>query len=488
VRPVSTAAQVREMDRRVIEDLGVPGVALMEVAAREVAVAIRERHADEARRGVVVACGAGNNGGDGYAVARWLHGWGFPVSVWALTHDLRGDAATMREACRRVGVPFVDGLGAAGLIVDAVFGTGLSREVTGAWHDAIGAIVAHPAPVVAVDLPSGLHADTGAVLGIAVRATTTVTFGRLKPGLLAEPGADLAGHVVVADIGLEVAGGDAVAGVPDVADLAPLWPRRAAGDHKTRAGHLLVVAGSVPMAGAAVLACRGALAAGVGLCTLVAARATLPRLAALPPEVMVLISGEERLEPLSGALSRFTALAAGPGLGGGGALDPALGRWLAHVWESTRLPVVFDADALPSALGGAPGARVITPHPGEAARRLGVSAADVQADRFGAAARLATDGVTALLKGRHTLVATEGQPIAVNPTNAAVLATGGSGDVLTGVIGALLARGVSARDAARLGAWVHGRAGERLAARRPEGWTADDIAGAVPDAVGDLLA
>jgi hydroxyethylthiazole kinase-like uncharacterized protein yjeF len=310
---------------------------------------------------------------------------------------------------------------------------------------------------------------------------------RLGPPLssFSEPSGPSMTHSIpkIADFGLA----KFVAASPAEPALAAGAGDPGAGPGLTRAGHLLVVAGSVAMGGAAVLACHGALSAGVGLCTLLAPRAMIPRLAALPPEVMVQVSGEDRLEPVTGGLSRYTALAAGPGLGGGGDLDPTVARWLAHLWESTRLPLVFDADALPSALGGAPAARVITPHPGEAARRLGVTAAAVQADRFGAVARLATDGATALLKGRHTLVAAEGHPISVNPTNAAALATGGSGDVLTGVIGALLARGVGARDAARLGAYVHGAAGVRLALQGGDGWTASDIAVALKGAVVDLL-
>ncbi len=490
MRQVSTAAQVREMDRRMIEDLGLPGIALMETAARAVASAIVERHAAAARQGVLVVCGAGNNGGDGYAIARWLHGWGFQVTLKALKPPSGGDASINEAVCRRLGVPATDGWPEAGLVVDAVFGTGLDREVTGAWRDALLTLAGYEAPIVAVDLPSGLHADTGAVLGVAVRATTTVTFGRVKPGLLAEPGAAYAGEVVVADIGLEAAGGEAIGEVPDPEDLAPLWPRRASGDYKTRSGHLLVVAGSAAMTGAAILVCRGALAAGVGLCTVAASRGMLGRLAALPDEVMLLPTGEgDRTEPVPAAsLTRFTALAAGPGLAGGDGAPLALGGWLQHLWERSRLPLVYDADALPFALGGSVAPRVVTPHPGEAARMLGCRVTDVQGDRFGAAARLAGDGNVALLKGRNSLVAAQGAPISVNPANSPVLATGGSGDVLTGVIGALLARGVSARDAARLGAWVHGRAGVLLETRRPSGWVAGDVAAAVPEAIAELLA
>jgi NAD(P)H-hydrate epimerase len=196
----------------------------------------------------------------------------------------------------------------------------------------------------------------------------------------------------------------------------------------------------------------------------------------------------DRVEPLpDAALARRTAIAAGPGLGGGITdLRPEMRAWLEALWCNSPVPVVFDADALPSAVPSERRDRVLTPHPGEAGRLLGCSGADIQADRFSAASKLAARGV-ALLKGRHTLIAEADQPTSVNPTGASTLGTGGSGDVLTGVIGALLARGVGARDAARLGAFVHGRAGEMLAERRTEGWGATDIAQALPDAIEELL-
>jgi NAD(P)H-hydrate epimerase len=486
---VSTAAQVREMDRRVIEGLGLPGIALMETASRSVARAIARRHRAEAEQGVVVVCGGGNNGGDGYACARWLHGWGLPVQVYPLKEQLSGDAAINRDACKRLGVPFTDGLGKAGLLVDAVFGTGLDRPVGGRYRGVIEAMTGHPAPVVAVDLPSGIHADTGAVLGVAVPCVTTVTFGRLKLGLLGEPGADYAGAVEVADIGIEDGSAEAIAEIPEPEDLAPLWPRRAPSDHKTRSGHLLVVAGSEAMTGAAILACRGALAAGVGLLTVVGCRGMLSRLAGLPPEAMMVVSGDgARSEPVPAkVLERHTAVAAGPGLGAGGPLVGTMGDWLQHLWETSGLPLVYDADALPHTQGGSAAPRLITPHPGEAGRLLGASVHEVQADRFTAARQLASDGKVALLKGRNSLVAAERARISVNAANSPVLGTGGSGDVLTGVLGALLARGVSARDAARLGAWVHGRAAQLLEAQRSQGWTTADVAAAIPVAIEELL-
>jgi len=488
--PVSTAAEVRELDRQVIEVLGVPGVCLMETASRAVAVAVAEHHAGAARAGVVVVCGPGNNGGDGYGMARWLHSWGFPVSLWSLGSASRGDAAAMRSACERLGLPEVTGLDGAGLIVDAVFGTGLDREVGGRYREVLLAMDAHPAPVVAVDIPSGLHADTGAVLGVAVRAVRTVTFGRLKLGMCGEPGADHCGAVSVADIGLGCAEVPPSAEIPHPNDLLPHWPRREPGDHKKLSGHLLVLAGSLTMAGPAVLACRGALATGVGSITLCVPELALPRLTQLPPEVMVVTSGEGSLfEPLDdNVFVDRTAAVVGPGLAGGvGDLRPAVAAFLRRAWQRLDYPLVYDADAVTCAEGPARGDRVLTPHPGEAGRILGRSADDVQADRFGAARQLASQGSTAVLKGRNTVVAHPGERLSINPTGNAILASAGSGDVLAGVVGALLARGVPGYQAARLGAWVHGRAADRLLDARSQGWTAHDVADEVPDAIEDLL-
>lgn len=469
--PVSSAARCRDIDRGLIEGIGVSGLALMETASRGVADVVRGFSESEA--GVVVVCGAGNNGGDGYAAARWLHSWGIPVRIWKLAEPI-GDAAVQHESARRLGIPEVHGLGDAGLVVDAVFGTGLSRPVSGVFRDAIEAMDAHPAPKVAVDLPSGLHADTGAVLGACARAAATVTFGHAKLGFYGEPGADLVGRVVTVDLGQGPVPGDAE--IPEIEDVRRWWPRRSPGDHKNRSGHLLIVAGSLGMAGAAALSARGALAAGVGLLTVATPRDALPRLS-LPAEAMWV-----ELEDLPSLLEKRTGVAAGPGLGGGGSLGPTLAAELTEIWRSSKLPLVYDADALPCAQGPGRGERVITPHPAEAARIVGSTAADVQSDRFRHAANLGDDRV-ALLKGRNTLIASPGMPTAINPRNSPVLATGGAGDVLTGVIGALLARGIDGRKAAILAAWVHGSAAELLAARRSQGWTATDIAAAIPDAV-----
>ncbi|TNE86748.1 MAG: NAD(P)H-hydrate dehydratase [Deltaproteobacteria bacterium] len=485
MRWISTGAQVSELDRRAIELYGVPSVALMETAAHGVAEAIRVHHADAARQGVVVACGAGNNGGDGYAVARWLYQWGFPVAVVQVAEPKTEPAKIQREAAFRIGVPFAQGLGRPGLLVDALLGTGVSRTVTGRFAQAMAAMRDLGVPCVAVDVPSGVDVDRGTALGPVVPAVRTVTFARLKPGLLCGDGQRLAGEIDLVDIGLAPGPELACGEMPERADLA--WPSRAPDAHKGDSGHLVIIAGSQRMAGAAILACRGALAAGAGLLTLVAPRGAAARLAALPPEVMWIEAGQGGVvdELPMALLEHAGAVVAGPGLGGGRPLPAGLAAELRQLWTQLPVPVLFDADALPCCEGVGGGPRVITPHPGEAGRMLDGRSRDVQADRFGSVETLARTDRTVLLKGRYSLVASAGQPISVNPTNSPALATGGTGDVLSGVIGGLLARGVPAREAARLGAWVHGRAGE-LVEQEGAVMSASSVVERLPAAIAEL--
>lgn len=487
---ISSGQQMRDLESKAIDDIGIPGVCLMEAAARAVASSIRTHHPARARCGVVVVCGAGNNGGDGYAVARWLFGFGYPVSIWSLSAESHGDAETMRRAATRCAIPTVSGLEGAAIIVDAIFGAGLNRDVSGAYLEVIQTLNDHPAPVVSVDIPSGLNIDTGQVGTLAVKAMRTVTFERMKPAHVSDPGAAYCGIVEVAEIGLGCVKGAAIAEIPQAHDIADLWPRRKRTAHKNQSGHLLVLAGSTSMAGAAILACEGALAVGVGLLTLATPKGALARLAQLPPEVMVIESGlGDRLEPLpDAALDRRSAILAGPGLGGGfGDLPRNAADWLLSLWRDSPLPILFDADALPCVGKVAGGPRVMTPHPGEAGRILGCSASDIQRNRFDAATRLAEYQCSALLKGPHTLVAHPGHLLSVNVTGGPALATGGSGDVLSGVIAGLMAQGVGSRDAARMGAYVHGLAGDRLQAKGSTGWRAGDIAKEIPAAIDQIL-
>lgn len=470
---VWTAATMRAADREVIDGLGVPGVALMEVASAGLARAVQTHHLVDASRGVLVLCGPGNNGGDGYGAARHLHRAGVPVSTWSLSPTSSGDAAVMREAARRVGVPEVTTLGTPGLVVDALFGTGLTRPLTGDVDAVLAQVAALGVPVVAADLPSGLHADTGAALGRALTCVRTVTFGGFKLGMFSGLGPRVCGEVEVIDLGLDVASAPARRLGRDLPQAG--WPRRDPFGSKVRSGRVLVVAGSARMAGAAVLACRAALASGAGLVTLLTARGALVRLGALPPEVMVLCAGDDVWDGTLPDLSRYDAVAAGPGLGGGEPLSDVVLSTLSTLWATSPLALVFDADALVAT--GAPqvsAPRVLTPHAGEAGRLLGCPWEQVEADRLAAVSTLAARG-TVVLKGPHSLVGSSGLPVAVNQTGGPALSTGGTGDVLTGMVGALLARGLSAHDAACAAVVVHGMAGELAGVDRGEAATASDV-------------
>ncbi len=491
--PVSTAEQVRALDERAIRDLGIPGPVLMENAGRLATAALLQHHGPAARRGVRILCGRGNNGGDGWVMARQLALAGLPVQVAALSGGMSDDCALNRGICERMGVvvhedwdPADDlGAGGTGLIVDALLGTGLSSALRGTVAAWVERANDSGLPIVAVDLPTGLHADSGEPLGAAIRASTTVTFGRLKAGLLLEPGADHAGRVIVADIGLDAASHllaehlptpasdiGALLQVPEPADVASWLPLRPAGGHKGSSGHLAVVAGSAEKAGAGVLTCNAAIRAGAGLVTLFLPRAAWGRLSALRPEVML-----EDIEDL--VPERYSALAVGPGVGTG----PAVVARCRALWRDAPVPAVFDADGL-NALAGAlePSAhpRLMTPHPGEAARLLGSSPAAVQRDRLGALRQLAA-WAPVLLKGRHTLVS--GAPPTVNPTGGPSLATAGSGDVLTGLVGALLARGLGPERAGCAGAFLHGYAAE-LHGQEP--LVAGDLVEALPRALSSV--
>lgn len=513
MQPVLSREQVRSFDRRAIE-AGVPGVVLMENAGRgaaEVALALLDADGTSPRR-VVVLCGGGNNGGDGYVVARRLRTVGVSVQVLSAVapESLRGDALIQARAWAAVSpggllpVPELsalrDALVDADLVIDALFGTGANRPVSeplATWIDALNGAQRR---VLALDVPSGLDADTGAVLGVAVRADATVTFAYPKRGLFSSAGQEHAGEVFVADIGVPpeaFRGGDGAeppaAFLLESVDVSGALRPRAVSAHKGRSGRVVLVAGSPGKIGAARLAVRGALRAGAGLVTV----ATWPEAAAQleggAHEEMTV-----RLDPATPAAvfdqMSPDVIAVGPGLG----LDDDAWRVVEAVLARSE-PVVVDADALQLlALRGprggegslGPGPRVLTPHPGEAARLLGVSPADVEADRFGAARALCSRlRAIVVLKGSRTLIAAPDEVTRISPWGSPVLATGGTGDVLTGVVAALLVHHAPL-EAACLGVALHGRAGELQAARRglDRGVLAREVADGVSRALGVFLA
>ncbi|MEN3380704.1 MAG: ADP-dependent NAD(P)H-hydrate dehydratase / NAD(P)H-hydrate epimerase [Hyphomicrobiales bacterium] len=464
---------------------GVPGIVLMEKAGRAVADAVA-RHPLGTR--VVAVCGPGNNGGDGFIAARVLAERGYPVQVMLLgdAAALRGDAA---EAAQRWGRPIGAAapgmLSAAGVIIDALFGAGLNRAVDGVARVMIDAMNASGAPVIAVDLPSGINGASGAVMGVAVEATESITFFRRKVGHVLLPGRLHAGAVRVADIGIPESVLEQVQ-VRTFANGPELWgpfPIPRLDGHKYARGHAVVVSGDISFTGAARLAARAALRAGAGLVTLASPRAALAVNAAASLAVMVrAVDGAAELTALL-ADKRLNAVALGPGLGVG----EATRALVAAALEGDRA-VVLDADALtsfqddPAALFRAVAARdrpvVLTPHGGEFARLFGK---DQQAARLAskleqarAAAKAA--GAMVLLKGPDTVIAAPDGRAAINENAPPWLATAGAGDVLAGIITGLLAQGMPALEAACAGVWLHGEAGSAAG----PGLIAEDLSEALP--------
>jgi hydroxyethylthiazole kinase-like uncharacterized protein yjeF len=477
--PVSlySPSQVRELDRRAIEGHGIPGYTLMARAGEFAYGAIRERWAG---RAVTVVCGAGNNAGDGYVIARLALAAGAPARVIHLVDpaELKGDAARAAAEYADAGgrCEAFDGLipGVDAVTVDALLGTGLDRPVSGRFAEAVAAINAVGGPVVAVDVPSGLNADTGALMGSAVRADVTATFVGMKCGLLTGRGPEFCGTVLYDSLGVP---GDVFTDMEPKARRITIEDARTAlaprprDAHKGISGHVLIVGGGIGMPGAARLAGEAALRAGAGLVSVATRMEHVAAVAAGRPELMCLgVSGAEHLGPL---LERATVVAVGPGLG-----QTAWAGDLLKTVIGTGLPLVLDADAL-NLLARAPTDRgnwILTPHPGEAARLLGQDTASIQADRFSAVTELAARyAATAVLKGAGSLVCdTRGQVSLCDAGNPG-MAVAGMGDVLTGVIAGLLAQTHDLPTAAKIGVLLHAHAGDDASRIGERGMIATDL-------------
>ena len=509
--PVLTAAQMREVDRHAIEDAGIPGRALMEHAGKALAERARER----TNGPVAVLCGGGNNGGDGYVAARFLSHWGLDTRTYMTREPchLRGDAAGAYESLVRTGSdPVVlasenagalDELSEAGLLVDCLLGIGSSGAPRASMARLIDAMNASGADILACDLPSGVDADTGATPGACVHADETLTIGYPKPGLLLGSGADQTGSLDVANIGFPRARALALpphAYLLEARDAAALLPRRPKPAHKGTFGRALVVAGSVGMTGAAGLAVEAALRAGAGTASVATAASARASVATAAPEATthplpettdgrIARAAEDDARRLAAACN---ALAVGPGLG----QDAETAAFVRSLVGACGAPVeglVLDADALnvlaplASERPSLPDGCVITPHPGEMARLLGRTVADVQADRIGVARDLAErEAVTVVLKGAPTVVAQPNGTVYLNPTGNPGMATGGSGDVLTGLLAGLVAQGLTTEDAATLAVYAHGLAGDIAAREFGRGLIAGDILRAIPQALTQL--
>jgi hydroxyethylthiazole kinase-like uncharacterized protein yjeF len=523
VIPILSRAQVREYDTHAIEERRVPGIVLMENAGRGAAEAILARihAAPGGAKGarVAIVAGTGNNGGDGFVVARHLAARGVEASVVVIgrADRIAGDARPNHDAWVELGgactvLPagtdrsMIEAeIADATLIVDALFGTGLDRAIEGTFADAVAAMNDARAPVVALDLPSGLDADTGVVLGVAVEAVATITFAHRKLGLCTPRGAERAGEVTVAGLGLPDARVLEAVGVAawglEAADVAAWLQPRRAGAHKHAAGDVLLVAGGAGTSGAALLAAMGALRAGAGLATIATfpeARATLDSRVV---EVMTRAIDPDDVEgSLDTLLARRSAVVVGPGFGAG---DVAR-RAIEHVVSTFEGLVVMDADAItcfggrPEDLAAAPGDLVLTPHPGELGRLLGRPSAEIEVDRFASAQEAAarTRSVV-VLKGAHTLIAAPDGTTWVAMDRAPALATAGSGDVLAGMVAGLAgalddAAGPETQRAMRCAAAAvvaHARAGVRWSERlggADRGLLASEIAALVPEVLAHL--
>jgi len=504
MKPVLSRSQMRAFDAHATAR-GVPSLVLMENAGRGATdVLVRELcGGDPTGARVTVVCGTGNNGGDGLVVARRLAVLGASPVVVVVGDATRAstDARANLEAWRGIGgqvrelpagasLSVLDAaLAAAEVIVDALFGTGLDRPVEGFLAQVIAALNASPARRFALDLPSGLDADTGATLGVAVEATMTATFAYPKVGLWTPNGARLAGRVHVVDIGVPASlashAGEVAQGM-EAADVARWVRSRPPGAHKGSAGHVLVVGGSPGKVGAPQLVARGALRAGAGLVTIAAGPAAVASLDARVLEAMTArIDPSKLAESLDGILEHKQAVALGPGLGLGDEARAVVSHLLA-AWAG---PVVVDADALTLLAGDRPPllARanrvILTPHPGEMGRLLGRTAAEVEGDRYRAARELASaTGAVVVLKGAHTIVASPDARTAVSPVSCPALATAGAGDVLSGIVAAM-ACSLPSFEAACAGVMLHALAGEAWSAARggaDRGMLASEIADALP--------
>lgn len=472
-----TAEQVRGLDACVIEKHGVAGIQLMLRASRALYAILTSQW--PACPELHVYCGKGNNAGDAYLLAALAKERGHHVRVWQVdAAPSKGDALLARQRAQAAGVdiqPWNGEQAQAGLIVDGLLGTGLSGEVRPAFKAAIAAINSSGLPVLAVDIPSGLCADTGCVLGAAVRADVTLSFIGLKRGLFTADGNDHCGKVFFSDL---QAPAEVYRELPAqtqrldlVQALAALPPRRRTA-HKGHFGHVLVVGGDSGMGGAAILAVTAAARSGAGLISCATRPEHIPALLACRPEVMALaVTTPDQLEPL---LAKATVVVVGPGLGreswGFDLLVRAMASDCAKVIDADALNLLAERHL---ARGG--GDVIITPHPGEAARLLHTSTADIHRDRYAAALALRERyQAVVVLKGAGTIVA-DAQGMWVCGEGNPGMATGGMGDVLSGVLAALLAQGLSASQAARLGVCAHARAADRAAIDGERGLLASDV-------------
>ncbi len=504
---VATSAQMRKFDRRAVEEFGIPSLTLMENAGRRVAETAASEFGPLTGKRVTILAGRGNNGGDGFVVARYLKDSGAKIRVFLLAakDDVKGDARVNLDkldlpveanpAMNEIRAALVD----SDLVIDAILGTGIRDDVRGLAADVIEAMNNSVCKVLAVDLPSGLDTDNGRICGVCVRADCTVTFALPKIGLYTYPGASCVGKMIVGDIGIPPALYEEV-NVEVIGDewVSARLPDRSADSHKGTFGTALVIAGSSGFIGAAALASEAVLRIGAGLSVAAVPGGLQDVLAVKVTEVMTRPLPETEMRAVSHAAlnpalelsAKADAVVIGCGLGAW----PDTGRFVRKFLRLVDKPTVVDADALnclsddPTPLEGKHADMALTPHPGEMARLLGTNIEQIQSDRVGAVRKAASRfGSVVVLKGAHTLIAEPSGRVFINVTGNSGMATGGTGDVLAGAIGGLLAQGLSPLDAAVCGTYIHGMAGDIAASKLGEpGMIAGDVLRYLPKALKSL--
>lgn len=510
---LARARRMQEIDGAAVVKTGIPSLVLMENAGRETVSLLLRYFGRMERKKVAVFAGPGNNGGDGFVIARHLLEAGAEMTVYLLVESgkIKGDAAVNLEIVKKLGVSvhlLLDEADAVHLqldccdvIVDALFGIGLKREVTGHFAAAVQAINRAGCPVVSVDMPSGIDSDSGRILGVAIRADLTVTYGVAKPGQFVYPGKEMVGALEIVDIGIpaRIVG---QAGLRyeliDRDMVGSFLPARGLNSHKGTFGHLLVVAGSLGKTGAALLAALGGLRIGTGLVSLCVGRKLNAIYESALFEAMTVpvtggVDGAPAIadyDEITRAMQGKQAMVIGPGLG----MDDGTKELVQRIWQQAAIPLVVDADGL-NGLAAAPallsrgcgGPRILTPHPGEMARLTGVTSKEVQQNRIRAALELAEKAnCHVVLKGAGTVIAAPDGRVALNSSGNPGMAAGGMGDVLCGMIGGLLAQGLSPWQACCLSVFVHGLAADKLAEEMGCGYLASEVAGKVPGVMKQL--
>lgn len=513
---IVTASEMQAMDREAIESFGIPGIVLMENAGRGATRVCLEHFPEQLANGVAVIAGRGNNGGDGFVIARCLALKGFRVAVYLLADAdrVQGDAAVNLKMLAPLQIPVIEmpeqadfkkrksELAQFGLLVDAILGTGLKSDVKGYFKSVINFINSLDRPVFAVDIPSGLNSDSGQPCGVCIRADSTATFAFAKIGHHVFPGADLTGRLEIIDIGIPAYIAEAV-GPAHYAITTSLVAKylkpRPADAHKGHTGHVLVIAGSTGKTGAAAMTAISAMRTGAGLVTLGVPASLNPILEGQVLEVMTHplpetaagILDSTAMDMILEMLTGKKCLALGPGLG----QAPETRELVGHLIKDCHVPVVIDADGLNNLVGQEQILKdcrapvILTPHPGEMARLIDDTVAFVQQNRVTCARALAQKlDVHVILKGAKTVIAHPDGRVFINSTGNAGMASGGMGDVLTGIIAGLLSQGLTPEQACHAGVYLHGAAADEMSlALGPVGYLAGDIMEAIPDVLGGLL-